>query len=206
MVDASATPEDLLESDPITRKLRELGVTPQQLAEVRLSHRRHNFTFDLWSFDCPLDLPPEARRYLRPYAALKYLYLEDPPPCADRDAAWRLVAETHADPLISLGRQTKERQSLRAKKLRNKISPDGPTIREIIEKLAKINSAADPITLWKLFENKLDELGLIPRHIVKRGDQSKDIIEYEGATGRRKIGLERFRNIISEIRRRDLSR
>jgi hypothetical protein len=206
LLDVSAERQELLETDPITLGLRKLGVTTEQLTEIRFSHRRQDFPFSGWSFVCPADLPPQAQTLLRPYAALKYLCLEDPPPSADRDAAWELIAQARADPIIKFGRETKERQSARAKKSRNKISTDGPTIREAIESLTKRFPDASAVELWEMFFQKLDNLGRTPRKIVLPNDPSKDIIEFEGATRKLKIGLERFRSIVSEIRRKNNSR
>jgi hypothetical protein len=156
LIDSVTMREELLENDDITVKLRSLGVSTEQLARVFLSNRREGFPFALWNFNCPHDLPPEARLFLRPYAALKYLLLEDPPESPDKDAAWEVVALAKADPLIKLALDTKKQQSLRAKKSRGKISDDGKTVRELVEQIVRRNPDGSVDQLWSSFFDRLE--------------------------------------------------
>jgi hypothetical protein len=206
LIDSVAMREEHLEAADITVKLRSLGVSTEQLARIFLSKRREGFRFALWNFYCPPDLPPEAMFFLRPYAVLKYLILEEPPWSPDRDAAWELVALAEAHPLVELARDTKKQQSLRAKKSRGKISDEGKTVRELVEQIVRRNPDGPVQQLWSSFFDRLENLALTPRVVTSTTGVPKESIEFEVGEGRRQMSLARFKNIVSEINSKKKSR
>jgi hypothetical protein len=82
------TPEELLASLPITRELKRLGVTDEQLRTLHFASSGRGYPFDEWPV-LGSDVPADAIPLLKPYCTLKWLLLEDPPPSRDRDDAWQ---------------------------------------------------------------------------------------------------------------------
>jgi hypothetical protein len=194
------------EAQDLTDRLRALGASDDELSRIELTLRRDGVPFSLWNLLISgplLNLPEEARPLLKPYATLKWLLLEDPPPSRDRDEAWVLVAMTCSAPSIELGQKTAQLQSDRAKKSRGRVSPGGQTSRQIIERVVEINPTGKIQQYWETFFRRLDEAVLAPRFVYDPFDEKKVSIEYETTTQpRKKMSFARFKNIISEIRRK----
>ena len=86
------TPAQYMKSHYVTRELQRLGVTDEQLQNMRFSGKNRNDPFERWSFwfDGPADGPSPL---VKAYCALKWLILEGPPASREREDAWRLGGE-----------------------------------------------------------------------------------------------------------------
>jgi hypothetical protein len=202
------TPNEYLETHDLTRQLKCLGVTTEQLQGMRFRGTNEGWPFDQWSFTWG-SIPPDAIHYVKPYCALKWLVHENPPFSRDKEAALRLVAEALATPTFAIGESTRNAQSKRAKKLRGRITCGGKTIGEVIEDLAaKPQYLRSPAKdLWPHLGALLDEEDLDPM-IKNPTDPQKLAYEYDFHEGRtrKQITFRRFQNIVSRTRRRSKSR
>jgi hypothetical protein len=104
------TPEKMLSEHPLTIELKRRGLTDEQLLEFHFLGNNGGHPFDLWSFTWPEGLSTEALSLVKPFCALKWLLLDEPPSSRDTDDAWRLVADFLAAPLVAKGISTAERQ------------------------------------------------------------------------------------------------
>jgi hypothetical protein len=92
-------------------------------------------------------------------------------------------------------------QSARARKSRGKVSPDGQTPRQIIERIVKLNPGAEIQEQWEAFFIRLEQEALAPSLVHDTTDASKESVEFHPGAKPRKMSFARFKNIISEIRR-----
>jgi len=194
------TPGQHLAAHKITRKLRNLGVTDEQLKSVQFKNQ--SGPFDQWPWGSSGTLPSRAIPSAKAYCALKWLILENPTCSRDKDDAWRLVGEAmfplpaRPSPRISYA------QSERAKKPRGKITDDGKTIGQAIEKLAKWrNDGARE--LWPHLFALLSENGLNPVEIEDPRNPRKTTYVYDFMDGRKRkeMCFGRFANIVSKIKK-----
>jgi len=201
------THNEYLETHDLTRELKRLGVTNDQLQAMRFRGTNKGWPFDQWTFTwlCPIGL--ESLSLVRAYCALKWLILETPTNSRDTEDAWRLVGETMAAPTLAMGERTRRAQSERAKKPRGKITDGGTTIGQIIGYLAvgpqyQGNRAKE---LWPHFFALLDKEGLNPKETVDPENSQKWTYEYGFRDGRKKITFRRFENIVARARARKKS-
>jgi hypothetical protein len=206
------TPAQYLETHFVTRELQRLGVTQEQLQAIRFRGTNEGLPFDRWSFTLPGTRSIPAISLVKAYAALKWLILANPSYSRDKDDAWRLVAETMAAPTLAIGGKAREAQSERAKKPRGKIS-DKETIGQLITKLAvspKYRLSA-PRALWPVLWARLDGYLLDPKDITDPNDLENPkrwayVYDSNDGVKRKKMTFLRFRDIVSEARKRKKSR
>ena len=192
------TPAQYMKSHYVTRELQRLGVTDEQLQNMRFSGKNRNDPFERWSFwfDGPADGPSPL---VKAYCALKWLILEGPPASREREDAWRLVGEAMAAPTFAIGDRARTAQRKRAKEPRGKVAGSKKTIGEMIRELAQKPQHRHETAreLWTHFFDYLGGLELDPRE-VSSNDPSKSAYSYDFQEKRKRIGFERFSNIVSE--------
>lgn len=198
------TAEQLLATDVLTLRLQALGVTSEQLQQVRFSHNNSGLPFERWSFRWPADINFEAIGLLKAYCALKHLLLDEPPCSRERDDAYRLVAEALAAPIFELGMKTRGAQRARAKKPRGRVTDEGTTVAQLIERLVSRPGNGDKTAkeLWPVLFSVLDELRLDPKEIIDHS--GKPSYRYCDVNGRdRHLSLRRFQNLTSQARKKN---
>ena len=206
----SETPNQYLETHYLTRELARLRVTDAQLQGMRFTGTNKDWPFDQWSFTGLGTIPRQAIPLVKAYCALKWLILENPSNSRDKDDAWRLVSETMAAPTFAIGERTRYAQSTRAKKPRGRINDDGRTIDQVIRELAlKPQYRRNPaIELWPHLRGLLGE-DLDPQEITDQRnpeDPKKWAYTYDFKGGRKQITFLRFKDIVSQARRKKKSR
>jgi hypothetical protein len=200
---APITPQHYLASCELTKRLKKLGATDAQLEAVRFTGFNQGWHFDLWPFTWGPGTPPlECIGYLKTFAALKWLILENPPPSPDTDAARRLVNESLAAPIYIAGFRYKAAQQKRARKPRGRVGDDGATIQQIVEALVRRPEYREQTAceLWSHLFAKLDDLGLDPQE-ESGSDPRRDRYTYDFNGIRKKITFGHFSNVVSQARR-----
>jgi hypothetical protein len=200
------TPEELLASLPITRELKRLGVTDEQLRTLHFASSGRGYPFDEWPV-LGSDVPTDAIPLLKRYCTLKWLLLEDPPPSRDRDDAWQYITMLESAHLVEAGLNAKKAQQTRARKPRVKLY-DGTTINEIIADLALSPEHRDQTAeeLWPHFYARLEALGHSPEEILHPSEPRKCAYRYGFAEKQRKISRGRFANVVATARKAAQSR
>jgi hypothetical protein len=99
------------------------------------------------------------------------------------------------------GKTFRKTQTEKAKKKRGKISDDGETMREVIERLALIHREESAKRIWPHFFSELESLGLEPESIYDPEGLEQWTYTYDFLDRRKKITLKRFADVISEFRR-----
>jgi hypothetical protein len=196
------TPRQYLEKHSITVKLRRLGVTDEQLEEIRFSGSNRDWPFEQWSVRSSDGTPLTATPLLKVYCTLKWLILDNPPYSRDKEDAWRLVNDAMAAEEIAKGLNLRGAQSKRAKRPRGKIPDDERTLDQIIQEIA-VNPdllEEDALKLWRHFYAELDELALNPKEVKHPTTLAKCAYEYGPEHHRKKITYGRFANVVSEFR------
>jgi hypothetical protein len=193
----SMMPEAFLNEHQLTSWLRRLGVSAEQLEAMRFSWLNRGWPFEQWTFTWLDGTPAQAISLVKAYCALKWLILEDPPGSADKDAAWRLIAETLAAPVHALGLEFRRSQSRRASRPRGKLA-DGRTLNQVIAELALSPEHRDEtaLELWPHLYAELDRLTLNPE---ERRDPNAYTYDYRDR--RKTITFGQFANVVSKSRR-----
>lgn len=201
----------------ITRTLRDLGVTEQQLASVRFWKHGPDVPFEYWpiTFSGRVDHAPLST--LRAYGALKLLSDPNCLETAHREAAARLVSETEAQlqydfvraVMQQMGRCPEEamrdheyahryrlEQRRRAQKPRP-ITDDGRNLAELVQELMvkPENREAKAADLWPKLYALLEELDLEPEDLGNKYSYRA------GGVQPRTIAFRSFTNRVSKIRR-----
>jgi hypothetical protein len=194
-------PQHCVATHPITLELTKRGITEEQLAAIRFRGRNRELPFDQWSFTWGNDMPPQAIPFIRPYCALKWLILDNPTYSRDKEDAWRYLNDIMIAPLAALGLKHKKAQKRRAQQSRGRVTDDGQTIKQIVERLVRSPEHTEKSTrdLWPPFFAVLDELDLDPKEVM-HSDRRKQRYEYLFGDTRRKISYGQFANLVCEIR------
>jgi hypothetical protein len=198
------TPAEYVASHELTLRLKDLGVTDDQLEAMRFRPKQESWPFAQWSFTWGVGTPLAAIPLIKPYCALKWLFLENPEYSRDKDDAWHLVSVTVAAPIYRIGFNHKEAQRLRAKKPRSKFTEDGQSTERIIEHLALNPEHLDETAneLWNHFFHKLDEAKLRPKEEI-HSDPRKRAYTYRPSNGTvTSITYGRFANLVSKHRKK----
>jgi hypothetical protein len=150
-------PAEYIATHDLTLQLKRLGVTDGQLEAMRFRPNQNGCPFDQWSFTWGPGTPIKVISLIKAYCALKWLILENPEYSRDRDDAQHHVSVTMAAPIYRLGIKHKETQRLRARKPRRKITEDGVSTDNIIERLALSPEHLDETAreLWGHFFHEL---------------------------------------------------
>ncbi|MFZ1007453.1 MAG: hypothetical protein WAN65_11485 [Candidatus Sulfotelmatobacter sp.] len=202
---ATETPSQYLESHYLTRELARLGVTDEQLQGMRFRSSNQDRPFSRWSYTWLGKIPSQVIPLVKAYCALKWLVLENPSYSRDKEDAWQLVAETMAAPTLAIGERARDAQSKRAKRPRGKITDDGETIDQVIQKLA-VNPQYRRDTakeLWTRFWHLLMEKELDPKEIEDPENAEKQTYAYDFKNGRKEMTFRRFQCVVSKARRRE---
>lgn len=195
---------EYLEAHELTRRLDRLGVTREQRQSMQFTRSCKGQPFAEWTTCRVGEIPPDALLLIKPYCALKWLILEDPPESRDTDEAWTLVSAAVAAPIIEIGLRTKRAQSERAKKPRSRVTDFGETLEQLIAELALDPQHRDSTAkdLWPHFFAELDTQELNPEEVNHPLDVTKCGYMYDFGSGRKKITFGRFANIVSQARRK----
>lgn len=198
------TPTEYLERHPVTLTLKKFGVTDAQLAAIRFSGFNGEWPFDLWSFRGPENLPPKAISHIKPYCALKWLIIENPPHSREKEDAWRLVNDAQAAPVFAIGVRAKAKRQLVLRKSRGKITDDGRTLAQIIKTLALNPDHRDlrAKELWGHLFAELDRLKLAPEEVPHPTSLEKCFYKYGPYKSRKQLTYKRFSNAVSNHRRK----
>jgi len=196
------SPAQLVNEHPITRRLKALGLTEEQLLAIRFKTTNQDCPFDQWSFTWADGTPPGGIPLFKSYCALKWLMLEAPPASRDKDDAWREIALIEAAPTFEIGERTKAAQQKRAQKPRGKIDDKGTTICQLVETLALKAEyrALSTKELWPHFSPLLEEHGLAPKETSHSTDLKKLGYEYEVLGKKKRISFGSFANAVSKAR------
>jgi hypothetical protein len=130
------SPVEYLAGHELTQELRRQGVTDQQLEAIRFWSNNVGWPFQQWTFTWANGTPETAIPLMKPYCALKWLILDDPPGSRDKDDASRLVGETLIAPVYEAGLKYRHTQSERARGPRGRLTGDGKTMSEVVHRLA----------------------------------------------------------------------
>jgi hypothetical protein len=200
-IQSSQSPEEYLAGHELTQELRRRGLTDQQLEATRFWDNNAGWPFQQWSFTWANGTPVTAIPLMKPYCALRWLILDDPPGSGDKNDAWRLVSETLFAPIYKSHLEYRNAQSKRARRPRGRLTDDGPTMPKVVRRLALKPERRDDTAreLWPHLVAELDDLGLAP--------QSTDSIEfrnsfctYDFKDGRKQITFGQFANLVSGAR------
>jgi hypothetical protein len=194
-------PHEVLAASPLTQRLTAMGVSQDQLDQVRFCGNNRHVPFEMWSFTFIPGAPHEAMSLTKAYCSLRWL-LADPPWSRDRDDAWHYVSDTINAPVLAQGLRFKEAQRNRAQKPRCRLG-DGLTMTDVIQDLAVSREYRDLTAreLWPHLHAKLDELALSPKEIPDGSAYS-----YEFGHGRKSISRRHFANVVSRCRTAKKSR
>lgn len=195
------TREQYINKHFITLKLRQLGVSNEQLNAMRFRSANIGQPFSLWSCSWQDGTPVTAVYLIKSYCALKWLVLNKPEPSEDRAAAERLISETMAAPNFLQGIEFIESQRARASKERILITIDKKSIATVIKEFSEKPDHKDATAkeLWPHFFSELQSTGLEPLEI-NGSDLKKSAYEYDFKDKTRKMTFGRFCNIISKFR------
>lgn len=127
----------------ITRELRRSGATEEQLESVQFFKTRGR-PFSEWSFiHCGPALPEEALSLVKPYCALKWLVIKEPPTSRDTEDAWLSVAVAEADlalreqaPLLEAGLKHHLHGELGRAEQKKQASAKYETVRSVFDRIA----------------------------------------------------------------------
>jgi hypothetical protein len=201
-LEGSQTSQDYLANHEITKELRRRGVTEDQLAAMRFrTSSRRERPFADWSFTWADGTPLEVLPYVKPYCALKWLTLDDPPAARDKDDAWEYVNNATIAPVVAIGLKHQEEQRGRARRSRVKITEEGETIGQLVERLANSPEHREESArgLWFHFFALLDQIGADPEELAS-SDPRKQAYKYAFREKRRKISYGQFANLVSVAR------
>lgn len=195
------TPQHYLTTHPITLELMQRGVTEEHLAAIRFRHSNRERPFDQWSFTWGNGMPAEAIPFVMPYCTLKWLVLDDPPSSRDKEDAQRYVNDAMIAPIAAAGLNHKEAQRRRAQRSRVKVTEDGQTIKQVVERFVRKPEHREEGApeLWSPFFSELDQLELDPEEVT-HSDLRKRHYEYAFGDKRRKISYGQFANLVSALR------
>jgi hypothetical protein len=197
----SMTPDAFLNQHELTSWLRRLGVSAEQLEAMRFSWSNRDWPFEQWTVTWLEGTPEQAIPLVKPYCALKWVIVEDPPGSADKDAAWRLLAETLAAPVHALGLKFRWSQARRASRPRGKLA-DGRTLNQVIAELAlrPEHRDATALELWPHLYAELDRLTLSPEETRDPKDPRRNAYAYDYRDSRKTITFGQFANVVSKSR------
>jgi hypothetical protein len=200
------SPEEFVATHEFTRRLKELGLTDRQLEAVRFTGLNTGWPFDQWSFTWDHGTPLQSLGHLKAFAALKWLILDNPSECRDKNDAWQLVNHSLAAPMYQAGLNHKEAQRLRACKPRGRVGEDGRNMEQIVHTLANRPEHRDETAreLWPHLFAELEELGVSPSEI-DHIDFRKRCYTYEFKNRQKKITVGQFANLVSRARKRQKS-
>ena len=202
------TPQDYLATHPLTARLKQLGVTEDQLAGMRFWKHSGGLPFDLWPVTWGSGTPLEAVPLIKAYRALCWLTLDDPPSSRDKDDAWQYVSMTVAAPVYAAGSRYLHAQKVRARLPRGKITENGLTLGEMISQLADQPECRELTAneLWPKLWALLEAEGLDPQEKRHSSDPDKVSYDYTCNRGQKTITRARFGNILAEHRHERKSR
>jgi hypothetical protein len=198
---SSQSPEEYLAGHELTQELRRQGVTDQQLEAIRFWSNNAGWPFQQWTFTWANGTPETAIPLMKPYCALKWLILDDPPESRDRDDARQLVSVTLAAPVYRSGLKYRHAQSERARRPRGRLTDEGETMSEVVRRLA-LKPERRNDTAWELWSHlhaELDDLRLAPQ-LIDNPELGKSFCTYDFKDGRKKITFGQFANLVSGAR------
>lgn len=189
------TPEEYLASQPITVRLKKLGMTDAQLQEMQFIASTQQAPFDEWCFRKPLNMPENMFSLTKAYCALKWLILEEPPESRASKDAWLYVGLINTVPIYEIWQKQKNNQSLRAQKPRGVITEEEETIQDIIRKFALRHAEESCKEMWPAFKDELHRHDFEPE-----GDEDSMVYRYRDRNDLgRHITFKNFSNIVSKI-------
>jgi hypothetical protein len=199
-MESRETPNEYLGRHQLTRELASLGIMEEQRQSIRFRGSNQSWPFDLWSFTWAGHIPDRAFPLLKAYCALKWIVIENPSYSRDKEDAWKLISQTMAAPTYAIGESARSAQRKRAKKPRGKITEDGRTLSQIVEKLVKQYPEEAAKELWPRLSGALEEAGLDPEEISE-GSHGPAYL-YCFHDGQKKISFHRFECIRSNARKK----
>lgn len=170
----------------ITKKLIAIGVTSEQLDQIKF--RNHRGDLDSWACTWPNDLPLEAVPYIKPYCALHWLCSDSSQAESERSKAWDYIAlATAADEVRA------QDQRIKASKPRNQI------INSVIETLALSYPNESAKILWRRLSSALTDKGI---KVLKETEHEPGLpsIDYSLKNKSGVITFKRFKNNVSAFR------
>ena len=195
---SSQSPEEYLAGHELTRELRRQGLTDQQLEAIRFwSSNNVGWPFEQWTSTWANGTPETAIPLMKPYCALKWLILDDPPGSRDKDDASRLVGETLIAPVYEAGLKYRRAQSEWARRPRGRLTDGGKTMSEVVCRLALRPERRDDTAkeIWPHLYAELDDLGLAPQ-LKDNPELRKSFYTYDFKDGRKKITFGQFANLV----------
>jgi hypothetical protein len=195
----SETLHEHLAKHPLTRQLKDLGVTDEELEAIRFFGNRAGRPFSQWAFTWK-KATPDALPLMNAYCALKWLILEDPPEPRDRQDAWLLVSRAMGSPEMEIAWKYRAEQKRKASRPRVRLTEGGETIHNLIERLALSDNyrSLSSKELWPHFFSELSTLGLDPE------ETSQAVIYYYSPNGsKRHITQRHFANLVARYRKRE---
>jgi hypothetical protein len=198
---SSQSPEVYLAGHELTQELRRKGLTDQQLEAIRFWGNNVGWPFQQWTFTWANGTPETAIPLMKPYCALKWLILDDPPGSRDKDDAGHLVDETLIAPVYEAGLKYRHAQSERARRPRGRLTDDGPTMPEVVHRLALKSERRNDTAreLWPNLYAELDELRLDPQ-LTDSPELRKSFYTYDFKNGQKRITFGQFANLVSGAR------
>lgn len=198
------TPSEYLSTHPVTLELKRLGLTDEQLNQIRFHATRNaGWPFDLWSISGLPFVPSEGITKFKAYATLKWLVEDDPPTSRDKEDAWRYLNDLQVAQDATSGLTFRAAQKQRAQLPRGRITDDGKTLNDIIADVAsKAERELSAKQIWPRLYAKLEELGLEPQEVRHPSILEKCAYVYTLADGRtRRITYGRFANLVARAKK-----